>query len=137
MRIILDTNVYISGIFFAGPPYQILKAWKYSTVKLVISQEILDEYRNVAEELSVKFHEIDISDILNLTAIDSEIIDVPSSIEIIIPEDPSDDKFIHCALAGNVKIIVSGDQHLLKVSGYKGIEIIKPRDFVDRLLDNS
>jgi predicted nucleic acid-binding protein len=45
VRIILDTNVVISGIFFAGPPYQILKAWREGKLHLLISEEILAEYR--------------------------------------------------------------------------------------------
>ncbi|MBK7449987.1 MAG: hypothetical protein IPJ47_11370, partial [Anaerolineales bacterium] len=49
-------------------------------------------------------------------------------------EDPDDDKFFACALASGSKVIVSGDKHLLKVSGYQGIEVLKPREFLDRYL---
>jgi predicted nucleic acid-binding protein len=51
MKIVLDTNVFISGIFFSGPPYRILEAWRDGGLQPVISQEIFDEYRNVADEL--------------------------------------------------------------------------------------
>ena len=44
MKVILDTNVLISGIFFSGPPHQILNAWRDGKIQLVISQEILKEY---------------------------------------------------------------------------------------------
>jgi hypothetical protein len=43
MRIILDTNVFISGIFFTGPPSQILKAWRDGKVQVLVSPSILDE----------------------------------------------------------------------------------------------
>jgi uncharacterized protein len=46
-------------------------------------------------------------------------------------EDPDDDKFIECAIASKTEIIVSGDKHLLKVTGYQGINVLKPREFVD------
>lgn len=36
-------------------------------------------------------------------------------------DDPDDDKFVECAIASKTKIIVSGDKHLLKVTGYQGI----------------
>jgi predicted nucleic acid-binding protein len=49
-------------------------------------------------------------------------------------EDPDDDKFIACALAGESKVILSGDKHLLRDSGYQGIEVLKSRDFVDKYL---
>jgi uncharacterized protein len=50
-------------------------------------------------------------------------------------EDPDDDKFLAAALAGGAKVLLSGDKHLLRVSGWQSIEILKPRQFADRLLD--
>ena len=55
MKIILDTNVFISGVFFSGPPYQILKSWRDGKVQLVISKEILAEYQRVGEILVDKY----------------------------------------------------------------------------------
>ena len=57
---------------------------------------------------------------------------VPTIINETICDDPDDDKFLACAITGNCKIIVSGDKHLLKVSGYKNIEVLKPREFLNR-----
>ena len=51
-----------------------------------------------------------------------------------ICEDPDDDKFFACALASGSKVIISGDKHLLKVTGYQGIQVLKPREFVDKYL---
>jgi predicted nucleic acid-binding protein len=48
--------------------------------------------------------------------------------------DPEDDKFLACALAGKSKLIISGYKHLLKISGYQGIKVIKPREFFDDFL---
>jgi predicted nucleic acid-binding protein len=47
MRIVLDTNVLMSGIFWSGPPYETLKAWKQGKISLVVSQEILFESREL------------------------------------------------------------------------------------------
>ena len=44
MKVVLDTNVFISGVFFSGPPHQILTAWRDGKIQLAISQEILKEY---------------------------------------------------------------------------------------------
>ncbi|MCD6388029.1 MAG: putative toxin-antitoxin system toxin component, PIN family [Desulfobulbaceae bacterium] len=130
MRIVLDTNVLISGIFFSGPPSQILKAWQEDKIQIVVSEDILIEYQRVAEELSKKFPEIDIEQILELFTIYAEIVDT-SGLEVTVCEDPDDNMFISCALAGKSKIIVSGDKHLLKISGYQKIKVLKPRDFLD------
>ena len=133
MKIILDTNVFISGIFFTGPPSQILKAWKDSRLRIVLSQEILDEYQRVAEDLSSKFQTIDILPIIELLTIHGQFVDT-QGFDISECEDPDDNKFIECAIASNCKIIISGDKHLLNVSGFQGTTVLKPRGFVDRYL---
>jgi len=43
-------------------------------------------------------------------------------------------KFLACAVAGKVKVIVSGDKHLLKVSGYRGIDVLRARKFLDKYM---
>ncbi len=133
MKIVLDTNVFISGIFFHGPPAQILEAWKSSKIQIVLSKEIIVEYQRVAEALAEKYPEIDISGIIELVAIHGEIIDT-EDIEVFECEDPDDNKFIECAIASRTKLIVSGDKHLLKINGYQEIAVYKPRDFVDLYL---
>jgi hypothetical protein len=55
--------------------------------------------------------------------------------DITVCEDPDDNKFIECAIASDSKIIVSGDKHLLRITGYQGITVFKPREFVDRYLN--
>jgi uncharacterized protein len=133
MKIVLDTNVFISGIFFSGPPSRILKAWQDQKLQIVISTKIINEYRRVAEEFSSKYHQIDILPIIELVTIHSQIIDT-EGINITLCEDSDDDKFIECALAGKCNIIVSGDKHLLKLKRYKNIMIMKPSDFVAEYL---
>lgn len=49
-------------------------------------------------------------------------------------DDPDDDKFFACAIAGGADLIISGDKHLLKMSGYQGIKVVRPRQFVDEIL---
>ena len=133
MRVILDTNVFISGVFFAGPPYRILEGWKAGKVQLVLSHKILGEYQRVGDKLAEQFPGVDLRPMLELVTMNAEIFS-----DQIIPEpvceDPEDDKFIACALASGCRVIVSGDKHLLKVSGFGGIRVIRPRAFVDQYL---
>jgi putative PIN family toxin of toxin-antitoxin system len=133
VKIILDTNVFISGVFFTGPPYQILKAWCDGKVQLVISQEILGEYQRVGETLAQQFPGIDLGPILELLTVKAELILAPGLPEPVC-DDTDDDKFLACALASKAKLIVSGDKHLLRVSGYRGIVIVSPRKFIDEYL---
>lgn len=133
LKVVLDTNVFVSGVFFSGPPYQILQAWQSGEFELVVSQEILDEYRRVGEILAGERPAIDLDPILNFVI---ERAKVYESVKLKEPvcEDPDDDKFLACALASGSRVIISGDKHLLKVSGYEGIKVLKPREFVDRYL---
>lgn len=133
MKIILDTNVFISGIFFGGPPYQILDAWRNGKLDIVLSEEIFDEYQRVSKELSRQFKEVDISSFLDLITVNAIWVEAPQ-LPVNISADPDDDKFLSCALASKTKIIVSGDKHLIAVSGYRNIEVIKPGAFIERHL---
>lgn len=133
MKIIIDTNVLISGIFFTGSPFEVLKAWRDGKIQLILSHEFFSEYVRVLEKISQKYPEIDIDDILELIAINSNSYQ-PIEFTKQICEDPDDDKFITCALSSKTYIIVSGDNHLLLLSGYKNIEIIKPKTFVNKYL---
>ncbi len=74
MRIVLDTNVFISGVFFSGLPYTILQVWRDDELKLIFSPEIFQEYQRVSEELSTQFPQIDLSEILDLVLTKGEMI---------------------------------------------------------------
>jgi len=133
MKIVLDTNVFISGIFFGGPPSQILQSWRKSQIQIVLTEQILTEYQRVGEELSEKYPTINIEPIIELFTIFGEFVETKGISETIC-EDPDDNKFIECAIASQSKLIISGDKHLLKISGYKEIEVLKPRQFVDNYI---
>jgi putative PIN family toxin of toxin-antitoxin system len=133
MRVIVDTNVFISGIFFAGPSSRILEGWRDGKVNLILSPEILGEYQEVAHRLSSKFKGVDIDALIELVAIESTIISSPP-LKKQVCRDKDDDKFIACAIASKTPVIISGDKDLLDISGHEDIEIIKPRSFVERYL---
>ena len=132
MRIVLDTNVLVAGIFWSGPPSEILKRWKEGCITLVVSPEIIEEYLRVGEELGQEYPAIDASPILDLIVTSSEIC-IPDALPLQVCQDASDDKFIACALSSKTDFVVSGDKLLLKVSGHQGITVMKPKDFLKLL----
>ena len=133
MRIVLDTNVLMSGIFFGGVPGQILAAWREGRFELAVSPDITDEYVRVGERLAQRFAGIDVQVILDLIVRNAEI--VPSTaLPGPVCDDPDDDKFLACALAARVDLIVSGDKKLLAVSGYEDVAVATPREFSDQWL---
>lgn len=136
MKLILDTNVFISAVFFGGLPYRILNAWRQGKIQLIISPEILDEYRRIGKELSARYNGVNLEPMLELLTVHAQLVESPALPEAVCT-DPDDDKFIACAIASGAKIITSGDRHLLAVSGYHGITVLPPRAFVDQFLSES
>jgi uncharacterized protein len=129
MKVILDTNVLVSGIFFKGPPHRILVEWKKGRFQLVASHAILDEYKRIVEGLSVEFPTADATEAFQKIALG-----VHLTFAIALPakvcDDPDDDKFFAAAIASKTDIVVSGDKHLLSKSGYSGVTVLRPADFV-------
>ena len=133
MRVVVDTNVFLSGVFFAGHPYDILDAWRRGEVELVLSAEILAEYQSTAEKLALKYPDIDFATWIDLAAVKASMVQAPPLPEQVCT-DADDDKFLACALASRTTIITTGDKALLRASGYQGIEILTPAAFVAKYL---
>jgi uncharacterized protein len=133
MKVVLDTNVFVSGVFFSGPPYEILRAWRDGQMQMVVSAEILEEYRRVGERLEAGHSGSAFSQILLLVALHSEVV-LGASLAGPACEDSTDDKFFACAIAAGCSVIVSGDKHLHRASGYGGVKVYRPREFVERYL---
>jgi len=121
------------GIFFSGPPYEILNAWRNEKVSLVVSAEILNEYSQVGQRLAAKYSDVEVGPILALIAVHGEFVLAPQLGEPVC-DDPTDDMFFACALASGCAIIVSGDKHLHRADGYGGVAVLRPRVFWERYL---
>lgn len=114
LKAVIDTNVFVSGLFFSGPPYRILKMWDDGQFCMAVSESILYEYKRVIESLSGKMGDIDLEPILERIVIEAEMV-ADYAFERPICEDPDDDKFLACAMLSNSDYLVSGDKHLLKL----------------------
>ena len=133
MRLVVDTNVFVSGVFFSGPPHDILDAWRHGTVELVLSPEILAEYQATGDKLAAAFPDVDLNPWLELVATLATVMQAPPLPEQVCT-DPDDDKFLACALASKTRLVTSGDKALLATSGFRGVTVLTPRQFVDRHL---
>ena len=130
MKIVLDTNVLISGLFWpGGPPRILLERWLAGSVSVLASQEIIDEYRAVVRRLSQK-RSMDVTRLLErlLMLVDYVMV---SPLPTQVCDDPDDDKFIAAAVAGRVKYIVTGDRALLRVKRFLRTEIVTPSTFLN------
>jgi len=130
VKVVLDTNVVMSGIFFGGIPRAILSAWSEGGFELILSIEILQEYERVAGQLDGKYKALDADwrQVLRLITLNATIVNAEPLREQVCA-DPDDDKFLACARSLGAQIVVSGDRQLREVSGWNNIEVLTPREF--------
>ena len=110
-----------------------MKAWRDEKIQLAVSPEILEEYRRVGKILAGEHPAIDLDPMLEYVIQNAGLYSAPPLLERVC-DDPDEDKFLACALASGSALVVSGDRHLLKVSGYQNIEVLRPRDFLEKYL---
>ena len=123
-RLVLDTNVVVSALY-GGPPRELLALWEERRFTLCLSDAIADEYRAVLQRFARLRHSA-IVFLVNL-AVQENVLLIPSPAPVrAVPHDPDDDAFLACALAAGADWIVSGDNHLLRLTSFEGIPILTP-----------
>lgn len=130
VKIIVDTNVLISGLYFGGFPGEILKYIQIGLFSPYASEEIIDEYLEVVKRLSEKNHQSD-EFVLKAFLSKLSVIKTKSSLEIC--RDKDDDKFINCAIDAKAIYIVSGDEDLLVLKSVENIEIVTAKELCERV----
>ena len=114
-RIVVDTNVLVSGLLFNGKPGQLVRLWKERRVVPLCSKEIVREYLRVLAYPKFQLSESEIDFLLTHEMLPYfEVLTVTPG-KPFVTMDPSDDKFIWCAIEGHAEVIVSGDEHLLNL----------------------
>jgi len=134
MKAVLDTNVLISGVIATGVPHELLVKGYRHEYQIVVSVETLTEFRETLLKYPERFHmsESEIQREVETVRYFAEFVDPQADITAV-EADPDDDKFLEAAVAGGVDYLVSGDGHLLDLQSFRGIEIVEPRTFYERL----
>lgn len=129
MKVVIDTNVFVSS-FFGGNPKKIIDLWRKEKITLCLSKDILDEYVEVLRRIGLEDEE-ELSELLNLFSKGFNIAFTAKTPEInLVEDDPDDDKFIECAVALKAKAVITGDKALGAVKEYMGIKILTPAQFL-------
>ena len=131
MRVVLDTNVVVSGAFFGGVPRAVLDAWLDGRLHVVTTPTILDEYLRVCDRLRASYPDADFQPILTQLAAQGSLLP-DSNVGGRITTDLDDDKFMRCAHAAGA-IVVSGDRHLLEADGWNGVRVLTPHALMTTL----
>ena len=109
------------------------EAWRTHRCLPLLSQEIFDEYLRVLTYPKFQLSSSEIKRVLEHDFLPyAEFVRVTSQVEVIAA-DPSDNKFLACALDGRADVVVSGDRHLLTLKRFHGIAIVTARQFRDQV----
>jgi putative PIN family toxin of toxin-antitoxin system len=136
MRIVVDTNVALSGLLWRGPPRRILDLVRQQAVTLCTSATLVAELAEViarpkfrgrvqAAGLSAALLVQDYARIAEF--VEPDRLDAPAS------RDPDDDDVLACALAARADFIVSGDRDLLELGAFRNVPILSPADALAEL----
>ena len=137
IRIVIDTNILVSAILTPeGNPAKILKLALQGKLNLIISPAILEEIRQVLRYPKLvklmKKNMITLEEVYTFLDKMSKIaVITPGKLDIkAIPDDPSDDMVLSCAVEGEADFIISGDHHLTDLRIFQGIKIVDPAAFL-------
>lgn len=132
VKVVLDTNIYISAILFGRKPEEIRKLSQEGKIELLVSEAIIAE---VAEVLRKKFdwESWQISQVIDEIR-ETAILVIPRQTLSVIKKDEDDNRILECAVEGKAHYIISGDKrHLLPLKEYQGINILSPAEFLRKM----
>lgn len=129
MKAVIDTNVFVSS-FFGGNPRKIIGLWRDDKITLCLSKDILDEYVAVLRRMGLE-NEEELEKLLVLFSRGFNIRFTTRTPAIkAVKADPSDDKFVECAVALKADAIITGDKALEAIKEYQGKRILTPARFL-------
>ena len=140
MRLVLDTNVAISGLLWQGVPGNLIEAAQARQIVLVATIPLLAELRGVLQREKFKrqleARGVEVEDLLDGYI---ELVEVvpPAELSVTVARDPTDDVVLAAALAGGAELIVSGDAHLLNLKRYQDIAIVTASSAMELLSRNA
>jgi putative PIN family toxin of toxin-antitoxin system len=137
MQVVLDANVFISGLLSRkGPPGQILDAWLEGQFSLFVSPPIVAEIQRVLAypriRARLKLGQAD--QLTSLLVAATEWVEGKLVLDVLT-EDPSDNIYLACAVEAQADFLVTGNlSHYLEAGNpFQGVEILTPRQFLEIL----
>ncbi len=131
MRVVLDTNVVISSLLFTGISSKLVPLWQSGVITPLVSRSILEEYLRVLGYPKFKLTDAEIKGLIQEELLPYAGVIKPRRRLRVVERDPSDDKFVECAVTGKARVIISGDKDLLTIGSYRKILIQSPARFLD------
>ena len=132
MRVVLDTNVLVSGLLTPlGPPGRIVDLVLAGLVTLVADDRVLAEYGDVLRRPRFGFAPGDVSTVLEFVAAESERV-IPPPLAVVLP-DADDLSFLEVAAAAAVPLVTGYPRHFAPTRGAHQVELMTPAELLGRL----
>ncbi len=133
MRVVLDTNVIVSGLIVTDSlPNRVLAAGETGLFELVVSPLLLSELRNVLLRPYLQnrlgWADDQIWDFVSGLREIGQLVEPVQQLHVLM--DEADNRFLEAGVAGEAEYIVTGDAQLLALAKYEGIQIVTPAQFV-------
>ena len=139
MRLVLDTNVLVSGLLFpAGPPSRLVKAWPSGAFDLVISDFVIDELTRTWAHLAPRLNASpdDLADFIDTIGVRAELLRIDAAMLAQATSaglrDPNDLPVLALLIGSGADHLVTGDKDLLVLADT--YPILSPAEFVDRFV---
>ena len=130
---VFDTNILFSATGWRGNPFQCVERARVGAIQVVTCPELVEE---LAEKLELRLHfsveqvAETLADYLGFL----RVVQIPKVLNAV-PRDPEDNMALECAIEGQAQYIVSGDNDLLVLKEFRGIQIVRASDFLKVLAD--
>ena len=129
IEVTADTNIYISGLIFAGPPRRFIQKAQAGRFRLAISDALLEELTRILRAKFAWSNE-EIREAVTLLSACTVRVQPGERLDIV-DADPDDNRVLECAVAAGSRFIVTEDGDLLRLGAYTGIRILKVADFLE------
>jgi putative PIN family toxin of toxin-antitoxin system len=137
MRIVIDTNIWVSGLLWKGEAWRLLRLAEGGLLEVCIAYPMLLELEEVLSYPRFAPRLLTLqqtpAQLAGFALSISVAVDVARTWPPIITADPDDDLFVLCALAAGADCVVTADHHLLSLGAYRGIPIITIGEFFTRI----
>ena len=131
MRVVLDTNTLVSALLFSGTASRLPALWQSHRITVLVSKPILEEYLRVLAYPKFRLSPQEIREL-----IEQQVLPFIETVRVrrhlaVVRRDPEDNKFIECAVAGQAKFLLTGDQDVRELGSYRRIAILTVGEFLD------
>jgi hypothetical protein len=136
LRVVLDTNVWVSAMIWGGLPAEVIAAAENKRIHIIMSEEIIKEINQTLAYPKLKriYENVGVArqELVEAALRVSKLVEVKTKVNIV-HEDQADNKFLECAFDSKADFLVTGDDHLLKIGYYEKTRVVSIKQFLQIL----